>query len=475
MSGFTQLTVGGGYNGHLGVVSVPSSTIWGSASTGTTINHSLQTYLGGVYQSILGGAGFINSDIAGSSTVTAGGGASVFQEFTNVNGTTSVVSGSVSGSASVAGGTTDLLVEAPGNLTLTGSSNSTMALFGMNSNVNYSVTDPKAGSIYLAGGANSITLNSLHSTNAETIYSAGTDTINLVGQGSDYVSVYGNAVIQDFSANATVAAEGSATTNLYWDNANAGGTLHFINNSSVAATIHIGNFNGLTSTTRVTASGGAGGGFFVGGSSGSNSLIGGSGVVTLVGAGSGDILEANSNKGTNLLFGGPGTETLAASSLSGANLFQVGLNYPGLSGAPAANGVVSTAGSGAQTFFFGNVPGGETVYGSTKATSNVFFIESGTVPAAQGGGTIGGGLYNIYNFVNADIFLTGFGATGKGAAIALQFVDPASTVAGGAAVLDVSLTDGTTIKIHGLSSSAITSALAGGDTFAGANGIIGIN
>lgn len=456
MGSTVSLTIGGAFNGLTGVVTVPSSLLFGATSVASSLNSQIQSYLGGISGLLTtGGINFQNNDLATSVSGTQAAtvsGAGSFEEFTNVSPTSvgGTTAGSGSYSASITAGVTDLVVQTPGNVTLTGGApDASTIVFGANSNVNYSVTNPVAGTIYLAGGANSVTLFSTTVDNAETIYSAGTDTVNLEGQGTDYVTILGNGTVQDFSANAYVTSEGNATTNLYWDNANAGGTLHFTNNSSVAATINIGVFaNGATSSTKVTAYGGAGGGFYVGGASGGNSLVGGTGAVTLVGAGSGDFLEANSSS-TNVLAQGAGPETLVASSTTGANVFGAGLQYPGL-GNPAATGLISTDGSGAQTFFLGNVPGGETIYGSTASTaSNTYFIVSGTVQ----GSVVGGGLYSIYNFTssNSNIFLSN-GSGGAGSAS----ITGASVDQFDSTQYDIHLSDGTTIELKGLTSSEIS-------------------
>jgi hypothetical protein len=452
----TVLTIGGAFNGATGIVSVPSSLLFGQASVGGTLNAQIQAYLGTITDGLANGTvDFQNSDLAaGTGGILAGsvGGGGSFEEFTNVTadstGASSAGSGSYPGEV-VTNGVTSLVVQTPGNVTLTGVATTTNAIFGADSNVNYTVSaDTTPGTIYLAGGANSISLLSAGTdVNQESIYSAGQDTINLFGQGTDFVTVLGNATIQDFSANATVTAEGNATTSLSWDGANAGGSLVFINNSTAAGKIEIGIFNGVASKTSVTVSGGAGGGFYVGGSSGHNSLIGGTGAVTLVGGGSGDILEASSS-GSNFLAQGQGPETLLAASSTVDNLFGAGLIYPGL-GNPAVSGVISTAGSGNQTFFLGNVPGGETVYGSTASTANNgYFIVSGTIQ----GSVVGGGLYSIYNFTGANstiLLSNGFGGAGS-ASVTSSYVDQ-----GHSDQYDINLSDGTVIELKGLSTSQI--------------------
>lgn len=468
MSGTVPLTIGGGSfnNGGIGTVTIPSSLLFGQSTASGSINGMLQSYLNGLETSFGGTVTYQNTNLAGNDTFYApatspGGGR--YEQFTNMD-STGASTGTGSYSATVAAGITDLAVQVPGNVTLAGVPTTTNLIFGADSNVDYTVTNPTAGTMYLAGGADSVTLYSSGLANAETIYSAGTDTVNLVGTGTDYVSVYGNAVVKVQDANAYVASEGNATTNLYWDNQNSGGTLHFTNNSTVAATIHIGVFfNAVTgapetSSTKVTAFGGAGGGYYVGGASGNNSLVGGTGVVTLVGGGSNDFLEAQSSIGTNVMFAGTGNETMVATSTTGSNIFAAGLNYPGL-GQPQATGVISTAGSGSQSFLLGNVPSGETIYGSTaaNATNNYFMISNETA---------GGGTYSIYNFVNSQstiLFENGEG--GAGASITGIAADSLNN-----GQVDIGLSDGTTIHLKGLNFEQIL----GIHTVAGPNGVSGI-
>lgn len=451
MSGTVPLTIGGAWNGQTGVVSVPSALLFGAKTDTASLNGLLQSYLNGITTGILGSTvNFDNNDLASGTTATHAasiGGAPTAELFSNIDSTGASAAGS-NYSASVLAGVTDIAVQAPGNVSLTGVGATTKALFGQNSNVNYSVTNAAAGSIYLLGGADSVTLFNTTKPSAESIYSAGNDTVNLsVLNGTDYVTVVGNGTILDTNANAFVTAEGNATTNVFWNN-NAGGSLHFTNNSSVAATIHI---NLDAPSARVTAYGGMGGGYYVGGTAGNNSLVGGTvagaGVVTLVGGGPGDYLQASGYStlnGGNIFAAGAGSETMVATSTTGANVFGAGLNYPG-GGNPQAAGVISTAGSGDQNFLMGNVSGGETIYGSTAATAtNSYQIVSDA--------TAGGGLYNIYNFVNSasKIYLTD-GAGHAGAAhVTSQGVDGTDPTQ-----YDITLSDNTHIFLKGLTSQEV--------------------
>jgi hypothetical protein len=453
MSGTVALTIGGAPSGHTGVVTVPSSLLFGQLSDSTSLNSLLHTYLDGLTSGFdAGTANFENNNLAAGGVLdvvaaTVPGGPS-FEEFTNVS-----LGGSVAGSgsytASVTAGITDLAVQVPGNVTLTGVGATTKAVFGASSNVDYSVTNAAAGSIYLAGGANSVTLFTTTGTSAESIYSAGQDTVNLdVLRGNDFVTVLGNAAVLDAGGNAFVTAEGNATTNLFWDNA-AGGSLNFTNNSSVAATVHI-NLN--APSARVTAYGGIGGGFFVGGTAGNNSLVGGTvagaGVVTLVGGGSGDYLQASgfsTTNGGNIFVAGAGTETMVATSTTGSNVFGAGLNYPG-GGNPAASGVIITQGSGDQNFLMGNVPGGETIFGSNAATAtNTYQIVSND--------TAGGGLYSIFSFINSKSVIdlvNGAGSAGS-AHITSMGVDGTTP-----SQYDITLSDNTHIFLKGLNSTQLS-------------------
>ena len=400
----------------------------------------IQSYLNGLATGLNGGTyNFENYDAVNNQTyVVPGTGTRYVEQITNIDSTgssTSTVPGTYP-NFTVPAAVTDLMLQAPGDMTVAGVSTTTNLLIGAFTNADYSVTDAAAGTMYLAGGANSVTLFNTSGNTNESIYSAGQDTINLAGQGAAAVTVTGNATVIDKDVNASVVASGAATTNLYWSSANAGGTLHFTNNSSVAATIQIQN----GSKANVTAFGGAGGGFYVGGAAGNNSLVGGSGVVTLVGAGANDFLEAQSSVGTNVLAQGLGNETLMATSTTGSNVFGAGLQYPGL-GSPDVTGVISTDGSGVQQFLLGNLAAGETVFGSTQAgASNNYFVVGNTAES------IGGGQISIYNFVDAKstILLTNGNGGASDASISSMGYNTFQSA------WDISLSDGTNILLKGL-------------------------
>lgn len=416
MSG-SVVTIGGG-SSPSGIVSVPSSLP-------ATVNQLLQQYLSG---------------------------------FTTTGGSGDLIS--TTGGSSVGAGVQSLIVNATGDLTVTGSGSTTVADFGSSSNVDYLVQNASSGAIFASGGSDTISLlPSINNVN-DSIYSSGHDSINLFAGGNDAVSVMSGAndTVNVTDANATVTAEGNATVGIWWASRNSGGTLDFVNNSSTAATVFSSVFNqksgpNLVAPNSVTVFGGDGGGYYNGGQAGNNSLVGGAGVVTLVGANSGDFLEANSSIGQNALFAGSGSETLEATSLSGSNQFAVGLPYPGLPN-PVGNDLISTAGSGQQNFHLGN--GTATIYGSTAATANVFNI--------YGDSTTGGGDFIIHNFVNATMFLTNATDNGPGdATIKSIGADP---IYGNST--EIILSDNTQIHLIGVSSSSVTQGVgvnSAGTTF----------
>jgi hypothetical protein len=483
-----SLTVSGGWNGQNGLITVPSSTVWGGATTAGSINYVLQQYLNTLNTSITGGSvGFENNDVGGGSdfsvpgTVTGAGGYGLY-EITNTDNNGNVNGSTLNGSYTVPGDAAEFIAQAPGNYSVTGNTAADLVFLGAGATtVDYYVTNPDAGSIYAAGN-DSITLfstavpNKIPSynvgvPNAETIYGAGNDSINLYGQGQDVVSLYGTGtdVLQIQDAQATVYASGGATANIYWANWVSGGTLDFINNSTVAAFIQIPVFkvhetvNGTATsyeaaaTNHVTAYGGVGGGFLIGGGGGNNLLVGGSGMVTLMGGGNGDSLYAagngaGANGSGNVFFAGSGAETMMASYTTGGNMFQAGLNYPGL-GEPAANGVISTDGSGVQGILLGNSDG-ETIYGSTVSTAtNDYYI--------VGDSTAGGGIFDIFNFADhSTIELQNSNLTGAGDASVVGIKADLFQ----AGVTDVGLSDGTLIKLQGVTTSLVATSVNGGVT-----------
>jgi len=486
-----QLTIGGGFNGTSGVVSVPSSFA-GSSTVSGTINYLLQGYLDFIASGIgSAGGGFENNDITAGENYTVGSSTGVFEEFTNTDTLGTVTGGSVSGAYTVNPNATYVAVQAPGTETLTGAPGTTFALFGANSNVTYSVSNGVHSSIFAAGGTDSIALLDDGTVPLDdTVVAQGNDTLDLYGKGSVQATIEGgsSSFVQIDDSNATVDALGSTTVG--WVDSNSGGSLYFINGSTDPAYIQAGVFgDGTTDSTHVTAFGGAGGGYFIGGQGGGslpNLLVGGApgsvtvsaggvitqvssdgsaGAVTLVGAVNGDILDAQ-GAAQNDFFAGSGNETLIATSTTGSNLFQLGLAYPGV-GAPASDGVVSTQGSGDQSFFLGKSDGA-TLYGSTVSGAyNFYNFVSGPI-AAGSDVTAGGGTFSIFNFApNSFIFLENYNQTGPGTASvsASDIVqDPFNTN-----IAEIGLSDGTTIKLYGVQASSLG---IGTETPSGGTGVV---
>ena len=362
MSGSTSLTVGGSPYTQIGIVSIPSAFASTGAAAG--FNSLLQTYLNGISSSIAGATpslGIIDDDVAkGTVYSVTGSSGNAFEEITN----TDSIGGTVAGGGTYTGITvapnvTGLLVQVPGKSVITGNGKTSLALFGANSNVNYTDTNGGTTGAATPFSPRSKDTISAYGTNANPnssydIMVTGKDTVN-VGASYDTVSADGNATttIYVYNGATTVQANDASFVTVQFAQG-AGGTLDFINSSSNAATVFSGNYGaGKFAPNSVTAFGGAGGGYYVGGRAGANSLVGGTGAVTLQGAGPGDYLEGNSSV-DNVLFAYKGNETLVGTAASSDNTFQLGLAYTGDTGAIVSNAVVSSAGSGLNTFILGS-------------------------------------------------------------------------------------------------------------------------
>ena len=171
MSG-TMLTVTGGNDTKPGIVGVPSNYSQGVSSI-------LQAYLNGLplptAADLSGGGGDV--------VVPSGGGV----EYTDVSTVNGSGTGAVSGAFTVASGAG--VVQAQGDMTLSGNGQTSVAVLGANSNVVYSdVNGGSSGgadSIFAAGGNDSITLYSTtNSGSSYQITSTGNDTLNLQNAGT---------------------------------------------------------------------------------------------------------------------------------------------------------------------------------------------------------------------------------------------------------------------------------------------------
>ncbi|MBU6448654.1 MAG: hypothetical protein KGQ26_03420 [Rhodospirillales bacterium] len=449
MSGTSYLTVAGGgtANIHSGVLSIPSSL-------GTTVNSLLQTYLDGVSGSVgAATAGFENYNAVNGAIASVGGaGINFLEEITNTDSVGNTVSGApLGGVVSVNPAATTLVVQAPGNLTISGSSSTSAAVFGSASNVAYSVSGG-AGSIFAAGGNDSVYAKDA----AETVTSAGNDTLTFASATThnEVINAVGNATTRVYVGGAdiaTVTASDSSQASVVFLT-NAGGSLDFINSSSKAQTIYSGSYTtagggSIYATNAVTAFGGSGGGFFVGGRGGFNLLNGGTGNSTLVGGGANDTLISGGVQ--NYLYTGVGAETLMGGGVS--NVFQVGLENVGIGMTSAVGDLVSAGGSGAQDFLLGNLAA-TTLTGSTvTGASNVYDI-LGAVSTGSGLTTLGGSTLTITDFGASDhIYLidnTGFGPN------APTFDTMQAALGGGGT--NILLSDGTQITLKGVSTSNIS-------------------
>jgi len=461
-----MLTIGGAFNSQVGIVSVPSSFLGDTSSTSGSLNYLLEKYLVSLTSSIQGGTyAFENNDIAASSdfsSVPASVSGS-FEEFTNTDTVGGISTVSANGSYSVSSGVTDVVVQAPGDVTLAGNGTTKFALFGAGSNVTYTQSTGGSASIVAAGGTDVI--RDLAMNVNDTVWSGGNDLVSFNGiNGNDVLNADGNAtttVLIGGSNSVTVTASDNAKVDVLFFQ-RAGGSLDFINNSSQAQTIYSGAYaNGGYAANSVTVNAGAGGGYYVGGRAGANSLVGGAGAVTLIGGGVNDTLIGSASTGgsagfNNVLVGGPGAETLIGASGSGSNAFEIGTYSAGI-GAYQASGLVSTSGSGLQVFNVGST-NGETIAGSNVAgASNIYQVIDDTSVS------ITGSSLEITNFSgNSTINLVDSTLTAPGASSISGIVTDYRF--GGT---DINLADGTQIILKGVSLSHVA-------TIGGGSGITSI-
>lgn len=449
-----MLTVGGALSSN-GFVPIPTNF-------DPTISAMLEAYIN---SSSIGGAvgttlGLNVEDIAANSNSSVSGtGGSEIEEFSNTNASGVSVAGTTNGTYTIDPNAVDVVDQAPGDQTFTGAGATDFAVFGASSNVTYSVTNGQ-GSVFAAGGSDSINVYSTGSNSNLSLYSAGNDTVNLNGDGDDTVTSQGNASTTIFigAGTATVSATGASHAQVVF-NLGAGGNVDFVNASTQAATVFSGTYTvpgaGGTVvdefvTNHVTAFGGAGGGVFVGGTGGDNELTEGSGLATLVGGGNGDTLTAAANAGSvgafNQLFTGQGTETLLATSSSSNNAFNIGLEDVGVGDVTAA-GVASSAGSGLNIFEIGNASG-ETLTGSQSTIAGTFnYYEF------FGDATTGGSNVVITDFTGANSAILLQSPTGGASDATISFIgqDPIST----SSTL-IGLTDGTSIVLKNVQATSLT-------------------
>jgi hypothetical protein len=428
-----------------------------------------------INSSSIGGAvgttlGLNVEDIAANSNSSVSGtGGSEIEEFSNTNASGVSVAGTTNGTYTIDQNAVVVVDQAPGNQTFTGAAATNFAVFGASSNVTYSVTNGQ-GSVFAAGGSDSINVFSAGTSSNLSLYSAGNDTVNLNGDGADTVTSLGNATTTIFigAGTATVSATGSSSAQVVF-NLNAGGNVDFVNASTQAVTVFSGTYTvpgaGGTVvdefvTNHVTAFGGAGGGVFVGGTGGDNKLTEGSGLATLVGGGNGDTLTAAANASTvssssfNELFTGQGTETLLATAGSSNNAFNIGLNDVGVGDVTAA-GIASSAGSGSNIFEIGSTTS-ETLTGSQAAGAANIYSFFGDFDA-------GGSSVTITDFTAANSFILLENSNGSASSDTVNFIGAEQGNANNTAI---GLSDGTTIILKGVNFS--TSPVAASTLSSGA-------
>lgn len=474
MSG--SLTVIGGHTGTplSGLVNIPMDqtplTLGGFQTLLTATSGAVST----------GAASFTNLNIVAGTvadSVVAGNGG--LYELTNTDSTGAVTAGTVGGSYTVPAGYSTLVVEAPGAETVTGTTQTGfLAVFSAQSSVNFTsdgtgtvvasdsnfiqvggTFGPTTGWSVIGGSGGADTINTTAESTSITTQGAG-NVVGLAGifatvvaggtgdllagyGGQNIVSVTGSgdAMLISGGADTVYAASGSSGLNMFFFNS-GGGTLDFINQSSVSASI-TGGADG--NSGNVTAFGGTGGGYYEGGSSGNNSLVGGIGTSssTVIGAGTNNFLSVDGS-GANDLVAGDGTSTLVAGSNTTTNIFSGGLGTD----------VISTSGAGNQSFFVGTT-GSETLTGSSVAGAlNTYYFNQAST---QGGGT---DVITDFRYGTDKVYINPFDTTGG--AVSVQGI---STIdINGQSSSAIQLTDNTTIKLVGVTFTSAQSATIIGST-----------
>ncbi len=478
MSG--SLTVIGGHSGSTltGLVNIPMD------QTALTLG-GVQAALTAASDAVTAGsASFLNDNVvAGTSTFSVGtssvGGV---YEITNTDSVGATTGGASSGTFIVPTTYSTLVVEAPGAYTVDGNGTSNfLAVFSGQSSVDFNALNSGTGTVVassgdfiqvggtffggqgwsvLGGASGADTINTT-AENASITTQGSNNVVGLagvnatvVGNGShdliagfgglNTISIAGSSdnVLISGGADTVYAMSGSSSIDAFFFNS-GGGTLDFINQSSVAASV-TGGANGASGSVTVFA--GAGGGYYQGGTSGNNSLVGSSGTssTTLIGGGNHNYLSVDGS-GANALFAGDGTATLVAGAGTEDNVLAGG----------AGTDIISTAGAGTQSFFVGTT-GSETLTGSSigGALNNYYFNQA----ASAGGGT---DVITDFKYGSDHVFINPFDTTGGGS-VSVQGVS--STTINGAHSSEVTLTDNTIIKLVGVTFTNAQIATISGST-----------
>ena len=152
-----------------------------------------------------------------------------------------------------------------------------------------------------------------------------------------------------------------------------------------------------------------------------------------------------------MLIAGSGQETLVAGSATRANTFELGLPSTGGHGAPIANAVVSTSGSGQQTFLLGSSEGSTLTGSNAAGATNLYDFIRDSATEANGAAHF---TITDFNAANSTLFInestTGAGSVG---------VDSIAKAIGGGA--EVTLSDGSTITLKGVDPQSLVAHSAG--------------
>jgi hypothetical protein len=286
------------------------------------------------------------------------------------------------------------------------------------------------GAVTTSGGANTI----LIAGNSDTVVSNSADDFVVSTAAQAVITVSGFANIVENSGSATITAIGSGCVNALAGTGRAS-EIDFINASSDASTV-----TGLNGS--ITVFGGAGGGYYRGGALGNNSLIGGTGLVTLVGSSKGgDTLVASGSvngAGFNTLDAGlpassgavttGGNDVLQSTSASGTTYFNLN----------AGNDQVTASGGGIQYINF-NPIGEATVVGSNAAVMNQFYLNQS---AGEGGTT---DMISNFDLARDNFLLNGTSNP------TISSVANSQNFGGGLSGAVISLSNGSTIELVSVS------------------------
>ena len=491
MSG--SLTVIGGHSNTVafgGLVTVPIDQT--SISLSSLLQNELTSISGAVS---VGSASLYNNNVIAGTVASSIGTdptAGVY-ELTNTDSSGAVSPGSISGAAyTVPSGYNTLVVQAPGVESVTGNGTTNfLAIFSAQSTVSFFATGNNngasgtgtvvasannfidVGGTYASGQGWSViggasggdTINTTAENTAITTAGSG-NVVGLAGVFSTVVAggtgdliggIGGQNIVSLTGANSNVVIAGGSDT-VYAAAAGetaffagTGGLMDFINDSGTSATVN-GTAAGHTGGS-LTVFGGAGG-YYVGGAGGNNSLVGGTGTggTTLIGAG-GNNFESVQGSGSNALFAAnpfdaasqSDSATLVAGAGTGTNILV------------ASNGSDSLVsfGTGTQNFFAGS-SGNDTLTGSTVsgAANNYFFDQT----SLQGGGQ---DLITNFRFSSDNGYINP-GDTAGGVSIS----GAANGSINGSPTATLSLTDGTTIKLLGVTlTDAQIASIVGGTHF----------